>query len=258
MTLEQIKASGLLELYVLGEISDDDRQTVEQAMKQYPELTIEVNEISQAIEVYARSAAITPSADLKDKIIKSIKNNTSSYTTPTTNNGLGGIPGKGWLLALFGLFTALFAYSIYQQNMLKQVRQESQLAELRCDSLVNQQAEELEILRAIQNPDNQMYAFSATENFNNTKLSLFSNSASSKNYLKINQLPPITADQAYQLWSLKEGVDPIPLTVFRSEDGFIIPVDFEEGTATYAITIEPRGGSVSPTLTNLIATVAVS
>jgi anti-sigma-K factor RskA len=34
-------------------------------------------------------------------------------------------------------------------------------------------------------------------------------------------------------------------------------VDFIDKTATYAITIEPKGGSKSPTLENLIGTMGV-
>lgn len=262
MTLQEIKASGLLELYALGEISNEDRIIIDEAIQQYPELAQELNDISQALEVYARSTSIQPSADLKNKILDSVKN--SNTKSPTDNigksskSGGGNVPGIGWILALFGLFTALFIYSIYQQNSISEMREELQLADNRCDSIINQQELELEVLRELKSPQNQIYAFSSTGNFERTNLTLFSNSEQEKNYLKINELPAITEDQAFQLWSLKEGIDPIPLTVFTGRDGFIIPVDFEQGTGTYAITIEPKGGSQSPTLSNLIATVTVA
>ncbi|MBK8625039.1 MAG: anti-sigma factor [Saprospiraceae bacterium] len=66
----------------------------------------------------------------------------------------------------------------------------------------------------------------------------------------------IKSNQAFQLWSLKDGVDPMPLNVFADKNT-IIPVDFIDQTATYAITIEPKGGSKSPSLDKLIGTMGV-
>ena len=40
--------------------------------------------------------------------------------------------------------------------------------------------------------------------------------------------------------------------------GRLIEVDYVDGTEVYAITIEPEGGSESPTFENLIGTVSVA
>ena len=48
----------------------------------------------------------------------------------------------------------------------------------------------------------------------------------------------------------------MPLNVFADKNT-IIPVDFIDQTATYAITIEPKGGSQSPSLDKLIGTMGV-
>ena len=69
-------------------------------------------------------------------------------------------------------------------------------------------------------------------------------------------LPDIASDQAFQLWSLKDGADPMPLDVFADKNK-IIEVAFVDNTATYAITIEPKSGSKSPTLEKLIGTIGV-
>jgi len=47
------------------------------------------------------------------------------------------------------------------------------------------------------------------------------------------------------------------LTVFKKGDNYILPVDFEEGTQTYAITIEKAEGVQVPTLSRLIGTIGV-
>ena len=70
-------------------------------------------------------------------------------------------------------------------------------------------------------------------------------------------LPAIASNESYQLWSMKPDQAPIPLTVFQGDEGVFIPVDYEENTGTYAITVESFGGVESPTLENLVATVGV-
>jgi len=77
-----------------------------------------------------------------------------------------------------------------------------------------------------------------------------------KNFIELKKMPSITSQQSYQLWSLKADVAPIPLTVFQGDEN-IFEVAFEEGTGTYAITIEPLGGKESPSLENLVGTISI-
>ncbi len=62
MDLEEIKNSGLLELYVIGDIGDSDRLMLEKAMETHPSLKDEVMEIEQALELYAFANAEPPPA----------------------------------------------------------------------------------------------------------------------------------------------------------------------------------------------------
>ena len=104
---------------------------------------------------------------------------------------------------------------------------------------------------------NRILNMTPTSGYPETQLLFHINTVDRQNFIQVQNLPGIAANQAFQLWSLKPGVDPIPLTVFKQGDDFIIPVDFEEGTGTYAITIEAEGGAQVPTLERLIGTVTV-
>ncbi len=54
MELEEIKNSGILELYVLGDLSSKELAEVEQAISKYPALKQELFEIEKSFEVYAQ------------------------------------------------------------------------------------------------------------------------------------------------------------------------------------------------------------
>ena len=56
-------------------------------------------------------------------------------------------------------------------------------------------------------------------------------------------------------WPFSQNL-PVPLDVFQGDEK-ILEVAFEEGTETYAITIEPLGGQESSNLDNLIGTISV-
>ncbi len=58
MNIKEYIESGILENYVLGLVSDMEIQEVEQNLLQYPELKSEVNQIEDALAIYAQSKAI--------------------------------------------------------------------------------------------------------------------------------------------------------------------------------------------------------
>lgn len=68
MELKDIISSGLLELYVLGLSSPEERTQVESWIMSYPEVKKEVEVISMAMEDYAMANIVQPSAEVKKKI----------------------------------------------------------------------------------------------------------------------------------------------------------------------------------------------
>ena len=58
MDIEEIKASGLLELYVMDQLSPADKVEVEGYLRTYPELRKELREIERSLEIFAGSAAL--------------------------------------------------------------------------------------------------------------------------------------------------------------------------------------------------------
>lgn len=64
--------SGLLEAYLLGQCSPEERALVERMTAQHPSVKKELSAIEQALEQYATAQAVTPPPGLKNNIMEAI------------------------------------------------------------------------------------------------------------------------------------------------------------------------------------------
>lgn len=256
MDLLDIRESGLLELYVLGQCSAEEIRIVEIAIKSFPELKKDLYQIGAALEQYARLHSVAPAAELKDQILEEVrKDNTTVSSTKQKKSAPTSTRMPGMIAMVLAASTLALAYFLYLANQEKAAtQQELDEYKIFCDSIqLNSDAQYAQLER-LQDPDNDVLVITPTEKYAETEIFLIYNSNDQQNFVQVRNLPIISDQQSFQLWSLKEGQNPIPLTVFQGDEGFFIPVEYESGTATYAITIEPFGGGQVPTLEDLIGT----
>ena len=250
--------SGILELYVLGQLSPEEEKEVQEMQAKYIEIQREIHEISVGLEKYARLNAIKPPTHVAERIFENLPSKSTSSSVKAADI----IPPKAgltWnsLTTLFALLSVL-GFSLYfilktEYNRAVQKYESDKKA---CDSIANQQQQQFALLNQINDPNNMIIDMTPTSDYAGISVYLHHNMVTKKNFLQLVKLPEITAGQSFQLWSLKDGADPIPLNIFVDKNT-IIPVDFIDQTATYAITIEPKGGSRTPSLDKLIGTMGV-
>ena len=72
MNIEEYISSGIVESYVLGLASQEERSEFENMCNQYPIVLEARNAFEIALENQAMQNAITPSADVKSKIFNTI------------------------------------------------------------------------------------------------------------------------------------------------------------------------------------------
>lgn len=260
MDLKTYIESGILELYVLGQLSSEEEKEVQDMQAKHIEIQREIHEISLSLEKYAQLNAIKAPAQVADRIFENLPSK-SSGTTSSVNNTVVTPPktGLSWntLTTLFALLSVL-GFSMYfilkteHNSAIKKYESDKKA----CDSIATQQQQQFAIINQINDPNNKIIDMTPTAGYAGISVYLHYNVVNKKNFLQLVNLPEITSDQAFQLWSLKDGADPMPLDVFF-DNNKIIEVAFVDNTATYAITIEPKGGSKSPTLERLIGTMGV-
>jgi len=237
----------------MDQLTPAERAEVQSHLTTFPELRIDLNEIENAFEFFAKSASLSAPAGLKIRIMDSLRDE----FIPDTRSGSGGI----WRLFafLFGLGLVVVAYLFMQRNnQLSSIEQE--LAALRDTCTTDQQRlnDQLQILQQLTLPQNRIIPFTATPGFaTNTDLYFHHNAATKRNFIQVRNLPALTADQTFELWSIKTGAAPARMDLFGTPSNGLVEVQYVEGTDVYAITIERTGGVDSPTMANLIGTVAI-
>ena len=261
MNLNEIKESGLLELYILGQLDEKDIQLVQNAIQEFPSLKEDLYEIEIALQLYANAHAVPAPSNVLENVLKEIKNNGRARNDNKTPSQVEKNPSV-WerfqplasLLGLIGLLIALY----FNSNKLEEQKQNYEQVIKECNNEKTEQTKRLSILEGINASGNQIIFAEATEKYPSTKLYFNHNPETQKNYIQVQQLPALADDQSYQLWSLKGDNTPVPLDVFQNETGNIFEVRHVLDTDAYAITIEPKGGQDSPTLENLVAIIKIT
>jgi anti-sigma-K factor RskA len=305
--VDEVKAyieTGILELYVLGDVSPEERLQVEEMMSKHPLIKAEVADIEKAIEAYAQANAVAPSENQRNKILNSIVTNfadDSIFATAKTavkDNVIMMQPApkaNNFYKYAFAASIALLAASIVALYNMHNQLQESNM-QLAILTTQNQQISKTVSFKDQQliNKDNQLRAsnmqLAALSGQNQqigkiigikgSQLGIFKDTSYKLIRLKPTgkvpsanmtvawspvkkkviiamaalNMPKNDKDHQYQLWALVGG-KPVDLGVFdkTANDS----VDMKEmkpiGNAdAFAVTLEPRGGSVNPTMSELM------
>lgn len=83
--IRQYIESGILELYVLNDLTSQERREVETYAAMYPAIKQELNDISRTMELFADHNAIEPRESLRDTIVNQLINSSSIKSIPSFN-----------------------------------------------------------------------------------------------------------------------------------------------------------------------------
>jgi hypothetical protein len=270
--VEDIKAyieSGILELYVLGDISPAEKLQVEEMASKHPAIKAELEEIEQSMQLYAEDNAVEPAEHLRDRILNSLvvnladdnnfptkkpahKDNIIEFKPAKTNNFY-----KYAFAACLALLIASVAALISLSGQLRDAN--SQLLAMNSQSqhyanTVKYMDHELGVYRDTSfkfvklNPTvHAPKEASIMVAFNAEKRKVMLDMA------KVN-MPKNDKDHQYQLWAIVDK-KPVSLGVFDKTDAdtsLMKEMASVGSPQAFAVTLEPRGGSVNPTMDELM------
>jgi anti-sigma-K factor RskA len=258
VNVEKYISSGILEAYALGELTEQERLEVEKNLKLYPELRKELALIEETQEQLLMKAAITPRASVKQSLFAKIDSSEAPKVVQLPR-ALGSESGLSfWKFAVaasltIALITSYLAYD-YRDKWKKT---ESNLAELTAQNqqmandynTVNQRLDAIENdLRVTNNPDFNRILMRGTANAPGSLASVYWNEKTKEVYLSVQDLKKLSQESQYQLWAIIDG-KPVDAGVFDSDfTGLLKMKEIGSGAATFAVTIEPRGGRSTPSL----------
>jgi len=257
--IKEYISSGIIEAYVLGSASEQERREVECLSSIYPELRKELDALSISLEKYAEANAVAPPSHLRDKIFAEINSaeikqeKSSGKVIPMEIIQKPSRQLTYWLAAasivLLIISSALFVQLSTKNSELVSAQQEKQkweeaLAKMSADSQKMQDQ-----MAMLNNPDNRKIMMKGTENHPSMLASVLWNSKNHEVYLSVNNLPQPPSDKQYQLWAIVDG-KPVDMGVFdiSSDSTMYHKMRAAENAQAFAITLENKGGSPVPTM----------
>lgn len=269
--MEEVNAyieSGILELYVLGQLAVHEQQEVEEMAAKHPEVKQEIAAIELAMEQYAIQNAISPSAGLKDQIMKQLSGNDEVLAAPVPLQAHPGYEAKirtlRFALAACIAMLVVSAIALYStHNDLGEAK--NQIIALNLDkqkfaNTASYLTEENTDLRKIgdmsNDPDWKVVKLAGTKMDPSAKMVVYWHTSGQHVMVDNSKmaLPANDQNHQYQLWALVNG-KPVDLGVFdvKSDTTQILLAMKEiSGAQAFAVTLEKRGGSVSPTMDQMI------
>ena len=253
MNIKEYISSGMVESYVLGLLTAQERFEFEQYCETYPELREARDSFERAMEKQAMQNAIVPPASIKEKVWAAIQDTSASKTPKIVSmeQTTARRPATyGWLAAasvILFIIAGYFAYTYYTKN---------QKLDDSVKSLEAKMKEMEEYQKIIRDPNISvvnlvgMTPAKATAN-------IYWDSTSSDVYMVIKNMPKLPTNKQYQLWSIINGpggaLQPNSLGLFDVGEGQKVILKMSNVTKAdaFAITIEDRGNTGGPNLEQL-------
>jgi anti-sigma-K factor RskA len=254
VNIKEYISSGIVQSYVLDQADPAERAEFERLCAQYPELIAERKAFEDALEKFALQNAVVPPRQVKVGFLEAIQNpsiNQSkvitmeqhSNTPVRRNSGLRFMAAASVVLLLA---CGWFAYRFYSQsNELRAVNKDLQT---RLDSSEGTLNKIIDEQKLIKDPNVTVVNMVGSKAAPESSANVFWDSASARVYIMVKNMPRLPSNEQYQLLALIDG-QPKSLGVFDSlQNNVILKMENTKKADAFAITIEQKGGTQSPTL----------
>lgn len=256
MNIQEYIASGILETYLLGGLSAAEAGEVEAYAKQYPQIREALDLLEEDLEKLAFSQAEAPPASLASRISAQL-----DFKVPEEEVKVIPIPSfyrpaiaASVTLALIASTAAGIFWNKWQHaegRVLALETEKNTLAEN-----INLTRQELDrsqrYLSLLQDSSSVLVTLKGSALSPHAAAKVLWNKSTQEVYLGgIAALPTPAEEQQYQLWAIVDG-QPVDAGVFDLEHPQVMQQLKTIGKAqAFAITLEKKGGSPTPTLANL-------
>ena len=266
MTMDRHETIGaMLDEYALGQLSQDERRTVETHVRQCDTCAADLRELAVVMEGLAHSLdPVTPPPALKQRVMSSLASQPQEPARTVVEPNVVAIPPKGvkirrgvhpgWLAAaavvILGLGVALYSVDATRRLLIDDV-QEAQAAVADLQRRLDLNAEQADLAVSILTAtDMQPVAMSGKENATGSTARAYW-SPTRGLLIVANDLPMPPPGRIYQVWVIGGGT-PFSAGLLGEQGvgrGMLIappPRGVAPGAVTVAVTDEPPGGLPAP------------
>jgi anti-sigma-K factor RskA len=268
--------SGILELFVLGQTTPEESAEVLRMAAAYPEIKEELNQIESALISYAETFQTPAPEHIKEKIFANLDEEDSfvvsepiSENRPDTNlemprkssgmfNSYFSIAASLVLLAM-SIFVNVWLYSKWknsEQELVTLAQNQQSLvdrlnvSDTKYNVLAYQMKEQIEVMK---NPEVKQVVLKGLPLMPSALATIYWNPKTEEVFINANSLPSISDANALQLWAIVDG-KPVDLGLVPVQTSLesLVKMKNVQNASAFAITIEGKGGSVSPTMDKMI------
>ena len=266
MTMDRHETIGaMLDEYALGQLSQDERRTVEMHLRDCDTCAADLRELAVVMEGLAHSLdPVTPPPALKQRVMSSLASQPQEPARTVVEPNVVAIPPKGvkirrgvhpgWLAAaavvILGLGVALYSVDATRRLLIDDV-QEAQAAVADLQRRLDLNAEQADLAVSILTAtDMQPVAMSGKENATGSTARAYW-SPTRGLLIVANDLPMPPPGRIYQVWVIGSGT-PFSAGLLGEQGvgrGMLIappPRGVAPGAVTVAVTDEPPGGLPAP------------
>lgn len=256
MDIEKYIASGILEQYVAGTLSEEENLEVQHYAIEHPEIQREIESIERAVLEMTKAA----SPGLSPNSFDTIKNQLNEAIPFEPNIERKAIPFTnylGWAAALVFAVGLLWVYlkNDQLQSEIEVVTKDNHSLEEQILDIRNKMTNTEALLKQLRDQNVTVVALGGQAAAPEAYAKAYWNKEANKVLIDAQGLPEPPPGYDYQVWSLK--LEPLtPRSIGLLED-FVINANkvFElenpNASEAFGITLEPEGGSESPTLDQL-------
>lgn len=258
MDVKEYIASGILELYVAGVLTQQENKEVFGMIEKHPEIATEVADIEAAI--LKLTAANAPVSSTSFTTIKNKLDATGSdeaKVIPLTKKSTNWLSYTGWAATV--LLTGGLIWTLLQNNnlntQLKAAELERQQLEEQIFKANTSLAETKKLNSILRDNDILAVPLGGQTVSPNSYAKVYWDKNDNQVYVDVQGLPDPPAGKVYQVWSLKlEPLTPTSIGVldqFTEDENKVFALANTNASEAFGITLEPEGGSDTPTMDQL-------
>lgn len=263
MNIEAYISSGVIEAFVLGQLNEAETRELLQYAEMHKEVAKAIDKAEETLFALGEKGSIKPPVEAKNLLFEELGLSQQSSVADASisdadvkqeTKSISFFPflfAAASIVAIIGIASSTYFYTQWQntEDRLSTILVESESMAQQYNVVknhMNKYADNIEILRQ---PGIENIRMSGLEIAPEAQASVHWNKKTNEVFLNAKKMPPNPTDSQYQLWAIVDGT-PVSMGTFDVA-GDMTDLRKMKTTATasaFAVTLEPRGGSKSPTL----------
>jgi anti-sigma-K factor RskA len=244
MDIREYIASGVIELYVMGLCSVEEKKELEGLRRQYPELEQAIRVFEKELEEKMQKDIVFPDAETDEKILAGFGKKTTSakiINPEFWNRSINWWRPVAAAAILLLLVCSYFIYSLSNKTR--------SLEEKLASTSVNESGLPASDYAIMMNPQITPVAMYGVGTHAICRCTMFWDKKTGKLYIMIHHLPRSSSSRRYQLWAMVNN-EPVSVGIIQDEirGRFIEMKNVPAGAVSFIVTLENEGGNNTPTM----------